>query len=93
MAMKTRRPARTRLRRLAMPDAPSIILADLTPDEIGRFKVAKVGYTGATPADIVHAYIATYFACLPAALAALGWKKVRIRVRGGQWIVRRKRKS
>jgi hypothetical protein len=69
----------------------AVILAGLTAGDFERFHAAHVRYSGATGAADPRAYIATFPSELPLALAALGWRRVKIKCGRRNWIVRRRR--
>jgi hypothetical protein len=74
----------------------SLILAYLTRAEYARFEKAKIMCSGSSGADAKHGvapYIVTFLQCLPKAIRALRWKRPRLTFEGGQWMLRKERRS
>lgn len=68
----------------------SIILANLTEEDIKRFHVAHIPYSAQADASLPYGpYIAITQDCLGRALEAMGWKDVSIKINFEQWIVRK----
>lgn len=75
--------------------AHSLILANLTDADFDAFSKARIGYSGSTGKGAadgygdIGPYIATSLSELPKAIEAMGWERVTLERRNGQFVARR----